>query len=286
MLDFIKTYLLHVWDIIISTKTERLMSGFILMLAGYFLANAIRNLLLKTVWQRLNAHQKLIWGRGLFYLIFGLFIVSGLNTMGLNLGVFLGAAGVLTVAIGFASQTSASNLISGLFIIGEGSFAVGDLIELMFIRGQVIQGEVISIDLMSVKLRTLDNIFIRLPNEQLIKTPILNLTRYPVRRIPIILSINFREDLTKVRRVLLKLAQDYPLALDEPKPIVTLQSFEESTIKVLFAVWTRREHHLRVRDELLEIVRNGFLEHHIDIPFPHMTISHAPVETLQSDVEQ
>ena len=49
-----------------------------------------------------------------------------LRELGLNLDVFLGAAGVLTVAVGFASQTTASNLISGLFLMGEHPFGVGD----------------------------------------------------------------------------------------------------------------------------------------------------------------
>jgi small-conductance mechanosensitive channel len=54
-------------------------------------------------------------------------------------------------------------LISGLFLIGEGSFEVGDTIQITLIRGNTIEGEVISIDLLSVKLLTLDNVYIRLP---------------------------------------------------------------------------------------------------------------------------
>src|SRR5699024_11719209 len=60
--------------------------------------------------------------------------------------------------LGFASQTSASNLISGLFLIGEGSFEIGDTVQMTLIRGHTIEGEVISIDLLSVKLLTQDKI--------------------------------------------------------------------------------------------------------------------------------
>lgn len=258
-----------------SDKFENLITGTILILLGLLLAKLLRNTFLKAMGNRFNPHQKLIWGRGLFYFIFILFVISGLREMGFKLSVFLGAAGLLTVALGFASQTSASNLISGLFLIGEGPFEVGDMIQVTFIRGQVIEGEVLSIDLMSVKLRTLDNIYIRVPNEQLIKTPVLNLTRFPIRRIPIILSIDYNENLGKVRRVLLELASEYPLVLDEPKPIVTVQSFKESNIELLFAVWTRTDNYLKVRDEIQEIVRNGFVEHDIAIPFPQITVNTA-----------
>jgi small-conductance mechanosensitive channel len=258
-----------------SDKFEGLITGLFLMLMGFLIAKGVRNGFMRTMGNRFNSHQKLIWGRGIFYFIFLLFVVSGLREMGLKLSVFLGAAGILTVAIGFASQTSASNLISGLFILGEGAFEVGDMIQITLIRGQTIEGEVLSIDLMSVKLRTLDNVFIRVPNEQLIKTPVMNLTRFPIRRIPITIAVDYKEDLGKVRRVLLDLASEYPLVLDEPKAIVTVQNFKESNIELLFAVWTRTDNYLKVRDEIQEIVRNGFVEHDIAIPFPQITVNTA-----------
>lgn len=258
-----------------SDKVEGMLTGCALIFLGLFIAKGLRNALLRTIGGRFNPHQKLIWGRGIFYLVFILFFISGLREMGFKLSIFLGAAGILTVALGFASQTSASNLISGLFLIGEGAFEVDDMIQITLIRGQVIEGEVLSIDLMSVKLRTLDNIYIRVPNEQLIKTPVLNLTRFAIRRVPITLAVDYQEDLGKVRRVLLNLASEYPLVLDEPKSIVTVQSFKESSIELLFAVWTRRENYLKVRDEIQEMVRNGFVEHHIAIPFPQIIVNDA-----------
>lgn len=267
-----------------SDKVEGMITGAVLILIGVLLAKLCRNMFLRAMHTRFNPHQKLIWGRGVFYFILMLFVISGLREMGFKLSVFLGAAGLLTVAIGFASQTSASNLISGLFLIGEGPFEIGDLIQITLIRGQTIEGEVLSIDLMSVKLRTLDNIYIRVPNEQLIKTPVMNLTRFPIRRVPISVAVAYKEDLSQVRRVLLTLASEYPLVLDEPKAIVTVQSFQESSIELLFAVWTRRENYLQVRDEIQEMVRDGFVAHHIAIPFPQMIVSSATPTALDQGV--
>ncbi len=56
--------------------------------------------------------------------------------------------------------------------MAKGSFEVGDTIQLTLIRGHTIEGEVISIDLLSVKLLTQDNVYVRLPNEQLIRAPV------------------------------------------------------------------------------------------------------------------
>ena len=105
-----------------------------------------------------NLYLIMLLQPGSFYLILCLFLVSALVELGFSLGVLVGTAGILTVAIGFASQTSMSNLISGLFLIGEQSFAVGDIIKI-----DQITGVVLSIDLLSTKLRTFDNTYVRLP---------------------------------------------------------------------------------------------------------------------------
>lgn len=258
----------------------------ILCLIGFVIARLVSNTFIRTIGSRFNAHQRLLWRRGIFYFIFLLFIMTSLREAGFKLSVFLGAAGILTVALGFASQTSATNLISGLFLIGEGSFEVGDTIQITLIRGQTIEGEVISIDLLSVILLTLDNVYIRLPNEQLIRTPVMNLSKYPIRRIPITLAINFHEDIIKVRQVLLDVASKYPLVMDDPKPTVTVTAFRESSIELLFAVWCRQENALKVRDEMQERVRNGFLENEIEIPVPKMGLIDRPIPLEDDEVDQ
>lgn len=259
-------------------NTDRLQDVFVaivLAFAGFMIARLVSNAFIRTIGARFNAHQRLVWRRGIFYFIFVLFLITSLREAGFKLSVFLGAAGILTVALGFASQTSASNLISGLFLIGEGSFEVGDFIQVTLIRGHTIEGEVISIDLLSVKLCTLDNVYIRLPNEQLIRTPVHNLSRYPIRRIPITLSITFQEDMSKVRHVLMLLATEHPLVLDEPEARVTVTAFRESTIELQYGVWTRRENFLQVRDEIQEMVKDYFIKNHIEIPVPKIGLHNA-----------
>ena len=267
-------------------RLSEIVVAIILAFIGFVIARLVSNAFIRTIGNRFNAHQRLLWRRGIFYFIFLLFIMTSLREAGFKLSVFLGAAGILTVALGFASQTSATNLISGLFLIGEGSFEVGDTIQITLIRGQTIEGQVISIDLLSVKLLTLDNVYIRLPNEQLIRTPVMNLSKYPIRRIPITLAINFHEDIIKVRQVLLDVAAKYPLVMDDPKATVTVTAFRESSIELLFAVWCRQENALKVRDEMQERVRNGFLENQIEIPVPKMGLIDRPLPLEDDELDQ
>ncbi|MFT6270035.1 MAG: small-conductance mechanosensitive channel [Alphaproteobacteria bacterium] len=134
-----------------------------------------------------------------------------MKELGFDLSVVLGAAGIFSVAIGFASQTSASNLISGLFLMMERPFSVGDII-----RVESTTGEVISIDLLSVKIRTFDNLFVRIPNESRIKTQVTTLTRFPIRRADLQIGIAYKEDIERVKEILNNVAtKPIPILINE-----------------------------------------------------------------------
>jgi small-conductance mechanosensitive channel len=113
----------------------------------------------------------------------------------------LGAAGVLGIVLGIASQTSVGNIVSGLFLISEKPFEIGDLI-----RVGTTTGVVYSIDLLSIKLKTFDNLVIRIPNQSIITNEVTNITKFPIRRMNISVSVAYKEDLTKVEEVLKSIA--------------------------------------------------------------------------------
>jgi len=159
--------------------------------------------------------------------IFGLSLAGALQELGFQLGVLLGAAGVLTVAIGFASQTTLSNLISGFFLFGESPFKIGDAIEV-----EGVTGEVLSVDMMSTKLRTFDNRYVRIPNELIIKTKVINYTRFPIRRLDLSLRILHQEHFDRVRELVLEMIEDNTLTLDQPTPMVFISSFGELTLEM------------------------------------------------------
>ena len=205
--------------------------------------------------------------RLVFWTLAGLVVASTLKQLGFDLGVLLGAAGILTVAVGFASQTSASNLISGLFLAVERSFKVGDAIS---VGGTT--GEVLSIDLLSVKLRTFDNRFVRVPNESLIKADFVNFTRFPIRRADIMVGVAYKEDVTRVRRVLFELAERHPKVLEEPKPQVFVLGFGASGVDLQFSTWVNAIDFFQTKSDLYEEVKRTFDAENIEIPFPHVSL--------------
>jgi len=210
-----------------------------------------------------DAQRAVIIRRASFYGIAGLFTASALMELGFDLSVLLGAAGILTVAIGFASQTSTSNVISGLFLLGERPFAVGDIIR---VGGPT--GEVLSVDLLSVKLRTFDNLFVRIPNETMVKSEVTNLRRFPIRRIDLQVGVAYKEDLREVRDVLMQVADRNPLCLEEPQPLIIFQGYGDSSINHQFSVWAKTENFLDLRTSIRVEIKEAFDEHGIEIPFP------------------
>ena len=243
-----------------------LSAGFLLVL-GSVLATFVARSVGRLVEARTTRHHQVMIRRVFFYLVFLLFAIAALREAGFSLEVVLGAAGILTVAIGFASQTSASNIISGLFLVMEKPFEIGDTIEV-----DATIGEVVAIDLLSVKLRTADNLYVRIPNETLIKTRVINRSRFPIRRIDLVLGIAYAEDVEKVRDLLLELAQQNTVCLEEPKPFVLVTGFGASSVDLQFSFWVPREEFLDGRGSMMIAVKKALDEHGIEIPFPHTSV--------------
>ncbi len=238
-----------------------------LIIAGYFIAKLVSTYVFKLTASLLEAQAHILLKRGVYYGILLVFFMSALIEMGFNLSVLLGAAGVFSVAIGFASQTSASNLISGLFLMAEKPFTVGDIIKV-----DDTIGEVLSIDMLSVKIRTYDNLFVRVPNEALIKSKCTTITRFPIRRQDMLIGVAYKEDLQKVKQVLFDVAKQNPLCLEEPKPVYVFKGYGESSLDLQFSVWATRENFLEMKNSMYEQVKVAFDKHNIEIPFPHRTI--------------
>lgn len=243
-----------------------LSAGFLLILGlvlGTFLARSISRLIEK----RTSLHHQVMIRRLCFYLVFVLFAIAALREAGFSLDVVLGAAGILTVAIGFASQTSASNIISGLFLVMEKPFEIGDFIEV-----DATIGEVVAIDLLSVKLRTVDNLYVRIPNETLIKTRVINRSRFPIRRVDLTLGIAYAEDVERVQDLLLGLAEDNQDCLEEPKPFVLVTGFGASSVDLQFSFWLPKDKFLDGRGGMMVAIKKALDQQGIEIPFPHTSV--------------
>lgn len=200
------------------------------------------------------------------------FFAAALQALGYDLSVLLGAAGFATVALGFAAQTSASNAISGVFLLGERPFAVGDTVEIGTTRGIVL-----SIDFLSIKMRTLDNIYVRVPNETVMKSEIRNLSRFPVRRVDLVIRVPHDADLGEVRRLLLDAVEHEALALTEPPPQIFFLGYGESGAELQLSAWATRATFFELKNALAETLPQVLSQHGIRPGVPvRRVLSEAP----------
>ncbi len=242
-------------------------SSLFLVVLGVVLGSVAGRSAARFMEQRSTRHHTVMVRRLVFYVIVLLFAVAALREAGFSLDVVLGAAGILTVAIGFASQTSASNMISGLFLLVEKPFEIGDVIE-----ADATIGEVVGIDMLSVKLRTPDNLYVRIPNETLIKTRVVNRSRFPIRRLDLTVGIAYAEDVERVEALLLKLAEKNPVCLEEPKPFVLVTAFGPSSVDLQFSFWVPKDKVLDGRSSMMVAIKQTLDRDGIEIPFPHTSI--------------
>ena len=209
--------------------------------------------------------QKLVFTLGLTFIAF-----LTLHLLGLNLATLLGAAGIVSVAIGFAAQTSLSNMISGIFLYWEKPFELGDIVQV----GNT-TGVVMAIDLMSVKMRTFDNRFVRLPNETMVKAEVTTISKFPVRRMDLTLTIDYAADPDHVTKVLEDIASRNAYALDQPKPLILWREFNESGSVLLFGVWFEKSQFIALRNSLMREIRERFRAEGIAFGWPRRRLSGA-----------
>jgi small-conductance mechanosensitive channel len=260
----VRDWLAAVWT---AQQTLTILHTLALLIAGFVLSRLARLAVQRGLSRQLSRQQLMLAHRAAYYTILLLFVASALRQIGFDLTVLLGAAGILTVAIGFASQTSASNLISGLFLVFEGAVEVGDVI-----RVGDITGEVLSVDLLSTKLRTFDNLLVRVPNETMVKANITNMNRFPIRRVDLQIGVAYKEDLGQVAAILKAVADKHPLCLEEPAPMIIAQGFGESSVDYQLSVWAKTENFLALRNAMQNDIKNAFDREGVEIPFPHRTL--------------
>ncbi len=237
------------------------------LVIGFILLRVVIIVVRRVIKGRVTDRAKMLTIKVINYAGIAVLFVIVLLEFGVNLTPILGAAGILGLAVGIASQASLSNVISGVFLVSEKPFAVGDVIR----QGDK-TGEVVSIDLLSVKIRTFDNLYIRIPNEKIVSSEVTNITRYPIRRIDFDLSVAYKENLNRVRDILKEIARRNTLVLDEPQPIVLFKTFDDSGISILFGVWFQKADFLEVKNSIFLAIKERFDAEGIEIPFPHRTL--------------
>lgn len=246
----------------------KLLFAGIILVAGLIIIRLATGLVLFIVKKRVNFTVKAIIRKIMLYLGNSIVILLALSAAGASLSAILGAAGVMGIAVGIASQASISNIISGLFLVSEKAFQLGDAITI----GDT-SGIVYSIDLLSVKIKTYDNLYVRVPNTTIINQDLVNISRFPLRRMDITLNLPFDTDLEFVKKLLQNLAFEQSSCLNNPEPLIVFQEFNQTGIKILFGIWFDKSDYLAARNGMFNAILTEFKKNGIAIAVPQITLN-------------
>lgn len=201
-------------------------------------------------------------------LLIGTIII--IQSAGIDLTALTLVAGALGVGIGFGLQNITDNFISGVIILFEKPIKVGDRIDV----GDV-QGDVISISFRATTILTNDNISIIVPNSEFISSKVINWSHNDrnIRfRIPV--GVSYNEDPDKIKKILLKVADNNPHVLKSPPPSVLFDAYGDSSLNFYLAVWTstHTDKPRILKSELYFEIFRIFKEENVEIPFPQRDI--------------
>lgn len=218
--------------------------------------------------KNISAHHSMLFRRITFYVGFAFSLIFPLKASGIDVTALLATAGIFTAAVAFAAQTSISNFLSGVFLVAEKPFVLGD-----YVCINDVLGEVLSIDLLSVKIRTKDNTMVRIPNETLLKSQFKNVSRFPIRRFDIKFRTYFDADLDKINDICIEVAKQNPLCLMRPEPELSFLEFGESGISLMFSVWGKQSTYNQMQTSIQNEIQAAFRDNNIYLPATNLAPS-------------
>lgn len=205
-----------------------------------------------------------------------IYTIPALKTIATSI---LAGAGIVAVAVGFASQAALSNIISGLFIVIYKPFGINDRISVNNHAGIVED-----ITLRHTVIRNFENQRIVIPNSVISADVIINsdLVEELICK-HLILGISYESDIDKARSIIQEEAMKHPFCVDgrnqeqleigEEQVVVRVIEWADSSIQLKAWVWaSNMQHGFQMKCDLLESIKKRFDKEGISIPYPHRTI--------------
>jgi small conductance mechanosensitive channel len=196
-------------------------------------------------------------------------LIAVLNRFGVETTSLIAVLGAAGLAIGLALQGTLSNVAAGVMILFFRPFTVGDAIK--------IDGEVYIVDSLGFflcKAHLPDGPKVILPNSKIWGNTIVNLsvTDKDIRRIDEAYGIAYGDNIDAALAILNQIAADEPRILTEPAPLIKVDQLGDSSVNILFRVWTAREDWWATKLDLIQRCKEGLEAGGCSIPFPQRDI--------------
>jgi small conductance mechanosensitive channel len=244
------------------------------VLVGFWLiAKLVRNILLRILRRVSHSEQvNRILASSVFLLLLAIGTFVALGILGLQKTVtsLLAGAGIITLALGFAFQDIAANLMAGIYLSVQRPFRPGHIIETKDFFGVVKR-----IHLRWTEIRTQQGQVVLIPNKQVFENPIMNYSSTGERRVDLRLGVSYGDDLEKARRIALRAIEGVSTRMPDKEVELFYEEFGESSINFVVRFWikfARQPDFLAAQSEAIESIKKAFDEAGITIPFPVRTL--------------
>ncbi|MBD2074741.1 mechanosensitive ion channel [Phormidium sp. FACHB-592] len=251
----------------------------VVSVAVFWVSRAVSNLINRRLLVRLGFDRgsRAVVTTFVRYLLTAIGFVIVLQTAGVNLSSLTLFAGVLGIGLGFGLQNLASNFVSGLTLLVEQPIRVGDFIEI-----DNLLGTVESISIRSTTVRTLDGVFVIVPNIRFVENNIINWSyRDPRCRLHVPVGVAYGSDTLIVTEALLAAARKDPKVLTDPSPRVWFKRFGDSALDFELLVWINQPTEIEpIKSSLYFTIDRELRQRNIEVPFPQQDLNIRNLEQL------
>lgn len=202
-------------------------------------------------------------------------ILSAVTALGISVSGLLAALSAAAVAVALALKDSLSSIAGGIILLVTKRFKTGDYIK---INGE--EGKVVQIDMMHTVLKTLDNRHVVIPNSIVANSQIVDYTSEGIRRLDLVFSISYTDDVEKAESVIIDTALKNPMVIkDAPEPpFARVTAYSASSVDITMQMWCKTGDFLALKYDLLEQVRKALEENGMTIPFNQLDVNVKEIE--------
>ena len=182
-----------------------------------------------------------------------------------NVTAFLTGLGILGFTIGFALQDIMKNFASGIILLLQQPFHVGETIG---VKG--FDGTVLAIDLRATEMRAADGRVVILPNAEVLANPIINFSRANERRVEFNINLAHSSEPQTVRNIVLEAMENVEGFVSTPAPVIVFNSITDHALELNANFWidVTKNDPLHAKDMVLLNIKDEFNERGIEIPHP------------------
>jgi potassium-dependent mechanosensitive channel len=255
----------------VSLSLGDVVDFFLVVWLAYLVSAFVRFVLREDVFPRVRLARGTSYALSslLNYVFITLGFLLGLGVLGLDLTKVTILAGAFGVGIGFGLQSVVNNFVSGLILLFERPFHVGDTVQV----GDVV-GDVARIGMRASTVRTSQGAEIIVPNAQLVTERLTNWTLSDrLRRIELPVGVNYGAPPKKVIEMLEAVARAHPGVLSSPAPTAFFTGFGDSAINFELRAWTAHfEQWYQIRSDLAVAVYDAGYAAGFSFPFPQREV--------------